>query len=74
MMDMVEGIVGEIDTSELVALDNMNVSDEIQKRYENSMNDTMKSLVNSLKIFENLENAGSYKKLEECVSHGRGRG
>ena len=74
MTDVVEGIVGEIDTSELVALDNMNVSDEIQKRYENSMNGTMKSLINSPKIFENLKNAGSYKKLEECVSHGRGRG
>ena len=71
---VVEGIVGEIDTSELVALDNMNVSDEIQQRYENNMNGTTKSLVNSLEISENLTNAGSYKKLEECVSHGRGRG
>ena len=56
IMNVVEEIVDniDIDPNKLVALDNMNVSDEIQKqkRYENSMNASTKMFEKSPKMFK----------------------
>ena len=77
-MDIVEEIVDDIDIdpNELVALDNMNMSDEIQKqkRYENSMNASTKMFKKSLKMFEislkKCENAANVTKQADIISLG----
>ena len=77
-MDIVEEIVDDIDIdpNELVALNNMNVSDEIQKqkRYENSMNASAKMFKKSLKMFKisakMSENAANVMKQANVFSLG----
>ena len=74
MEEIVDDI--DIDANELVVLDNMNVSDEIQKqkRYENSMNAGAKMFKKSLKMFERSpkmsENTANFTKQADIISLG----